>query len=336
MKISRRPGGQIRLLYILAASHSGSTLLAMLLGSHPELCTVGELKASALGSVDRYRCSCRRPIATCPFWQAVRREMAARGVPFDLASPPTDFGAVSGHYARSLLRPLHRGRLLEALRDAGLAVSPRWRRHLARVQLANATLAAVVCEKLGARGIVDSSKTAVRLKYLLRNPAFDVSVVRLVRDGRAVANTYLNPACYADAADPLLRGGGDGASREAERLPMSRAAREWRRSNEEAALLLRTLPRSRWIAMRYEDLCSDPLAVLRTLFRFAGVDESVTIGAFRSGEHHVIGNGMRLDATSEIQIDNRWIGALSAPDLASFETIAGPLNRRLGYGEARA
>ena len=31
--------------YLLAASHSGSTLLAMLLASHPDVCTTGELKA---------------------------------------------------------------------------------------------------------------------------------------------------------------------------------------------------------------------------------------------------------------------------------------------------
>jgi hypothetical protein len=33
-----------RLAYILAASHSGSTLLSMLLGSHPQIATVGEMK----------------------------------------------------------------------------------------------------------------------------------------------------------------------------------------------------------------------------------------------------------------------------------------------------
>ena len=41
------------LVYILAASHSGSTLLAMLLSTHPEICTVGELKATNLGDPHR-------------------------------------------------------------------------------------------------------------------------------------------------------------------------------------------------------------------------------------------------------------------------------------------
>ncbi len=48
---------KIRLIYILAASHSGSTLLSLLLGSHPEITTIGELKATSLGDPDQYRCS---------------------------------------------------------------------------------------------------------------------------------------------------------------------------------------------------------------------------------------------------------------------------------------
>jgi len=60
----------IRLVYIMAASHSGSTLLAMLLNSHPEICTVGELKATSLGDPDSYYCSCRNKIRECAAtWQ---------------------------------------------------------------------------------------------------------------------------------------------------------------------------------------------------------------------------------------------------------------------------
>ena len=61
------PAGPTRLFYILAASHSGSTLLAMLLGSHPDVCTAGELKAASVGDVDAYRCSCGAPILQCGF-----------------------------------------------------------------------------------------------------------------------------------------------------------------------------------------------------------------------------------------------------------------------------
>jgi Sulfotransferase family len=317
------------LVYILAASHSGSTLLAMLLGSHPEVCTVGELKATSLGDVDRYRCSCRQPITTCPFWLGVERDMARRGWAFDITRGGTDLGSGATAYGRRLLRPLHRGPVWERARDVALALSPTWRRQLPRIQALNAALAACICAQTGKRVLVDSSKIGLRLKYLLRNPELDVRVIRLIRDGRAVALTYTDPATFADARDPHLRGGGTGASRDSERLSLAKAATEWRRSNEEADAIVRRLDRSRWTEARYETLCRDPEATLRRLFGFLGVDPKAPRMVL--GEHHILGNGMRLDSSLEVRLDDRWRWALSARDLAMFDSVAGALNRRLGY-----
>src|SRR3712207_7467236 len=52
---------------------------AMLLGSHPQVCSVGELKATRLEPVDQYRCSCEQLVTECPFWRGVSASMAARG-----------------------------------------------------------------------------------------------------------------------------------------------------------------------------------------------------------------------------------------------------------------
>lgn len=323
--------GKVRLIYLLAASHSGSTLLALLLASHPDVCTVGELKAGSLGDLTQYRCSCGQLIRECGFWTGITEDMRAAGLPFDLGRPQTDFAAVEGPYARRLLRPLHRGPLLESLRDLALAASPAWRRHLGRAQTMNAALAAHVCARLKARVIVDSSKTAVRLKYLLRNPRLDVKIVRLVRDGRAVANTYMNPAVFADASNPALRGGGSGAGGGERQRPMALAAREWRRSNEEADAVLARVPPDGYLQIRYEDLCAAPSHFQTQVWRFAGLDERLPAAAFRTREHHVIGNGMRLDDTRQVQADARWKSALQPADLQVFETVAGALNRRFGY-----
>ena len=97
------------------------------------------------------------------------------------------------------------------------------------------------------------------------NPELDVKVIRLIRDGRAVALTYMDPARYADAKDPMRRGGGMGGDREKERLSMAQAAWEWRRCNEEAEHVLRPLDKARWIEIRYEELCTDPVAALTRL-----------------------------------------------------------------------
>jgi len=320
-----------RLVYILAASHSGSTLLAMLLASHPEICTVGELKATSLGDQDQYLCSCRRKILDCPFWIGIRQDMAERGFDFDIANAGTDIRSGASRYVRKLLRPLHRGPFVELARDFFLGLSPVWRKQLPHIQSLNANLMDCVLSRTGAHVIADSSKIGIRLKYLLANSMLDVKVIRLVRDGRGVALTYMDPATYADATDPNLRGGGRGGDREAERLTMAQAAYEWRRSNEEGAAIVQGLDPSNWRIVTYENLCTDTQETMQQLYEFLGVDPSHRIENFREGDQHVIGNGMRLDTSSEVRLNEEWRKVLSKDDLDIFQSVSGELSRRLGY-----
>ena len=321
----------VRLLYILAASHSGSTLLAMLLGGHPDVCTVGELKLSAIGDASRYRCSCGRLILECAFWRGVERDMRGGGFDFDVRDPRTDVRGVPSRYAQRLLRPLHRGVFLERCRDAALALSPAWRAWLPDVQARGAALASSACARLQSRVIVDSSKHGLRLKYLLRNPGIDLRVVRLLRDGRAVTLTYIDPERFADAEDTRLRGGGLGANRDDERLDAKTAASRWRRSVEDMDHAFARVPADRRIDLRYEDLCTDVDGSVRRVLAFAGVDPQQWQPTFRAREHHVVGNGMRLNSSSSVVLDDRWRHALSSADRQVFDAIAGDLNGRLGY-----
>jgi hypothetical protein len=323
----------VKLAYILAASHSGSTLLSMLLGSHQQIATVGELKLStkAIGDIDRYRCSCGQFIRRCDFWQKIAAGMAGQGYDFDIADAGTDYRAVESLYARRLLSSMVRGKLLEHCRDAALSVSAVWRKQLPQIHKRNAALVSTIAELSKAQVVVDSSKIGLRLKYLLKNPELDVKVIRLIRDGRAVALTYMNPADFADARDPALRAGGTGGDRSNERMSMEKAAYQWRRCMEEAKHVLKRLDKSQWIEVRYEDLCRDTETVLERLFNFLGLETGNKAKDFRSVEQHVIGNGMRLDNTAQVVLDERWRTVLTKGDLRTFDHIAGETNRLYGY-----
>jgi hypothetical protein len=303
----------------------------MLLGAHPEVCTVGELKWTSMGDVSRYRCSCGTLITACPFWRDISAELGRRGIEFDISNARTDLRSGATELQRRLLRPLHRGALAEWVRDAALQATPGWRAHVRAHQARNLALVETILARSGKRVIVDSSKIGLRLKSLLRIRSLDVRVIRIVRDGRAVSLTYTDPATFADATRQELKGGGSGASRDHQRLSMIAAAREWRRSNEEAEAILRQLPPDRWTAVRYEDVCADPAGTLRRLAGFIGVDPAAVRLDFRSLEHHVVGNGMRLDTATEIRLDERWREALGEGDLHTFGEVAGALNQRLGY-----
>jgi hypothetical protein len=122
-----------------------------------------------------------------------------------------------------------------------------------------------------------------------------------------------------------------GGNRSGERLTIEQAAREWRRSNEEAEEVLKLLDQSKQTISHYEDLCTNPEETLNRLFIFMGVDPQKRNKDFRMVEHHVVGNGMRLDSCSAIKLDERWKSNLSPADIKLFHSIAGNMLHRLGY-----
>jgi hypothetical protein len=320
------------LAYLLAASHSGSTLLAMLLGAHRDAATVGELKATSLGNPDQYRCSCGSLLKSCEFWLKVNARMAEKGIPFQITQARTSIHEVPSKYAHRLLKPLYRDEPWETARDIALSFSPAWRRHLKETQQRNLALVETLHELTGAKIIIDSSKLALRAKYLLRADSLEIKIIRLIRDGRGVSLTYTDEWNFADASNPALRAGGTGdIERKQQNRPMSEAAREWRRSNEAADALVKTLSTSQYLQVKYEDLCSNPDSVLQTICEFLKLDPARLVKNFRSVEKHVVGNGCRFDTTSDIRLDDRWKTHLSKEDLQTFDAVAGDLNRKYGY-----
>jgi hypothetical protein len=296
-------------IYILGAGHSGSTLLTMLLASHPEVTSIGELKAPAIGSSEQYPCSCGKTLATCSFWSALASEVSREGHELDMSNGSTDIRRATSGYVSRLLRPLHRGALIEKTRDAALRLSSAWLVHHQRIQSLTTAIARAACRVSGASVFVDGSKTGIHLKYLLRNPELDVKTIRLVRDGRGVSLSY----------------------RKAEGLSIERAAHIWKRSNEEAETVVASLPPSRWLDLRYERLCSDADRALGEVFSFIGVDPRSARRHTGGVEQHVLGNNnMRLNAR-EIRLDEKWRQTLTEAELNTFHRIGGALNHHLGY-----
>ncbi|MDN2662789.1 sulfotransferase [Psychromonas sp. 14N.309.X.WAT.B.A12] len=321
-----------KLVYLAAASHSGSTMTAMLLGAHPDLCSVGELKAVNLGDKNSYLCSCKTLVGECGFWQGVTQKMADKGHDFCISEAGTDIRTGATPYVLRLLKPLVRSPLMELVRDTLLCCSPVWRKSLPLLQKRNADYARSISEQAGVDIVVDSSKIGIRLKYLLKNPDLDVKVIWVVRDGRGVSLAYKNPSEFADAKNPKLRGGGAGKTQEQGR-GIEVGAHEWVRCNQEAEAVLATMPKNNWIRVHYEDICNNTEQTLDTLFEFIGVDPAKKRLDFKTVEHHVVGNGMRLDDSEVIQLDDRWKTLLSEGELQTYYQVTGDYHRHLGYVE---
>ncbi len=299
----------IDLVYILSPSYSGSTLLTFLLNTHPEVSTIGELKAQALGDVETYECSCGTRMKECGFWQQVSAELTRQGVRFD----PEDFGT---HFRRRgqpvvdrVLRARVRGGAFEGARRLMLHTLPGTRKEFQAVLERNRLLTEVVGNLQRASMFLDGSKDPVRLQYMYEAGLWNVRVIYMVRDGRGTARSYMKH----------------------HGISMPEAAWEWRRTHEECDRLVARLPANCWTKVKYEDLCGAPDATLNDLFRFLRVDPAAANSDYRAVEHHIIGNSMWLKSSGAIRLDEKWRSDLGVETLSAFEKVAGELNRRYGY-----
>ena len=225
-----------KVVYIMGHGYSGSTLLTFLLGTHPRIATIGELgiaqQAKESTAPEEYLCSCHSPVRDCGFWQRVSREMAERGHPFDIWDADLDFRARDGVLADVLLRAVQRGPVLEAARSAGLSVVPGARRERDRIISRIGSLADIVTGIKGCDVFLDSSKRPERATLMQRSGAFDMRVIHLVRDGRAVSWSSMKHLS----------------------LPPEDAARSWLADNQGSEHARRYFPSDRWMTLRYEDL----------------------------------------------------------------------------------
>jgi len=156
----------MKIIYIAGTSHSGSTLLDLMLNAHPKIVSVGEVVnlSRQLEYKNRRkkvytRCSCGAPsLWQCDFWSGVNQEMLeAEG--------------------KSLSE-------LDVLDYTGSEVQ----------HAPNAVLFRAVSKTSGKNFIVDSSKSPARLAHLLQLRGLDVHPVHLIRNPKgqiwSVAKKY--------------------------------------------------------------------------------------------------------------------------------------------------
>lgn len=161
-------------IYIIGAGNSGTTLLSMVLGAHPQMVSVGELS-----QLDRYcafdsLCTCGEPVSRCSFWTRINDDSKSR---FPL-NPTSSLSQLL----------LHRGSIL------------RHDPHCASVFSRNTELYEKISEVSGRPVIVDASKSPLRLYYLFRSGQIQLIPVYIARDGRAYMDSAKRRGGHAISA----------------------------------------------------------------------------------------------------------------------------------------
>jgi hypothetical protein len=302
---------QVRYVCMPGSPYTGSTLLGALLNEHPDCVSLG----AATGLIRRvdlstYRCSCGRLFTDCEFWHDIAARTQALGHPVNVFK--TDFWNTHPRLAQNrilnalLVRSMGWDRLNE-IRDALIGKFTKGK--ISEAAWNSWSLASAVLQKTGKTVFIDTARDHQRPKYLATHPLLDVKVIHLIRDPRG------------NSASIMKHTGLDAAT----------AARQWRRYNVEAARVKRYLPDESWLSLHYEDLCANPAGVLDRISDFLGVRSAPMQPVFQAGDHHLIGNAMRLKGVGEIREDRSWQTRLSGTDLETIKRIAGPTSRRLGF-----
>lgn len=171
-------------IYIMSDVRSGSTLLENILSKTEETVSVGELallKTHLLrtgpGARWNWNCSCGLPPMACPFWSRVLEGMSVSDSNFNTAvrwnyrSKKMIAGSLFSSFLKKKFSELN----TEKINQNTIATNIHLYRNIFTIT--------------GKKIIVDSSKDPVQayLTYLNRPPDFDVKIINLKRDLRAIA-----------------------------------------------------------------------------------------------------------------------------------------------------
>lgn len=296
----------LKVLCVIGWCRNGSTIIGNILGEVPGYCHVGELHflwRNAAGRGVNNLCGCGQELTGCPLWSSILP--LGRPAGMGLAQHADAVIARQLGYVRTrhTWRVLRRGLDGEQIRAHGEL--------LARTYQA-------VAERSGASIIVDSSKIAGEAAMLAHLPGITPYYLHLVRDPRAVAESWRHWKQYVFT------------------MSAGKSTVYWNGFNVAARAITRRYP-DRSVLLRYEDFIADPQAAVGALLGLCGTDPAASPVHGRQVElhtnHTVTGNPDRFRTGTTVirETDNDWRTALPAGARLATAALSWPLLRRYGY-----
>ncbi|MFI4985291.1 MAG: sulfotransferase family protein [Solirubrobacterales bacterium] len=301
------------MLLIAGAARSGSTLIDRIIGMHDGFCSTGELQFIWQRSFgENQLCGCGVPFYECAFWRDV--SSTAFGV------EPRDVDAAAVARLKAFVDDKRH------LQWLVLRAPPRFRSELLAYGDLLERLYRAVLQVSGARVVVDSSKDPRHGFVLSRLKRFDVHVVHLIRDPRAVAfswkRTRRRPEIHWKSQDMMIQPAGASSAR-------------WTAHNALVELL--SASAASYCRVRYEDFVVNPGAALsRILAPYDWLGEELVTGSagqvVLEPSHTVAGNPMRFKGGPlNIELDDEWRVAMPLRDRLLVAAATWPLLWRYGY-----
>lgn len=305
-----------RVLYVGGTGRSGSTVLAGVLGRYEGMVPAGELRFLwDRGLRQNHLCACRQPFRSCPFWAEVVSDAFG------------GFEAVDGLDVVGWSSALDRLRFVPSLASPRLRTS-HFSSTLAEYGDAVSRLYRSVAKVSGAQVVIDSSKDPSYAFVLHALRSFDLSIVHLIRDSRAVAHSWTRTRVRPEIhwrVEYMKR-----------RSPL-RTALFW--DGNHALFELLGLGEPGYLRVRYEDFVLRPDAWAGEVASLVGAGRPGGLPPLRSDggwAHSISGNPVRFETRPlQIRLDDEWRTGLGRRDRRLVTVVTGPWLKRYGYlGEA--
>jgi hypothetical protein len=301
---------QIKVVFIVGFTRSGSTLLEHLLSIAPGTVAVGEMAYLWEPEVrnDSY-CGCGIKWDCCPFW---RRVLAAQ--------QSLDFEKERSPDAPQFLQFFG-----DLIRGRDNSNDFQYQRFLNQLE----SIYRAISDQTHGSVIIDSSKRPVFGLAASRLPSASVTLIHLVRDSRGCTFSWMKRKARRELGEKAFM----------PRLTAHRAALAWTGKNLQADLL--RMQKCRHIFLRYEDLVARPAFEVNKILGQIGLS---SISPDQDGifhppvSHGIWGNPDRWSSmhATKVTEDKRWITGLSTRDFAVTTLISAPLLKRYGYRLSRS
>lgn len=303
-------------LYIAGYGRSGSTLLARILGSHPNIYNAGELiNFLNLLTNDDAICSCQQKLQNCEFWSDIFRRFTS-GIRSDINKLQL---SQQRHESFSYF---YRNIVKRSKTDAVLYS------HL--IQTLIMSISANLSPHV--QYIIDSSKTTwnrfFRPLSIAKMAGVRVKLIHIVRDGRGCIWSNIKGTDDGMLRGPILKDKGS--------FPVLRTTLHWPFANFGAHIFQKTSLSEDYCRIRYEDFVENPRIILTQLGNFLGLSfdeqfEFITSGGYLPLGHMIAGNRLRSTAQIIIKSDMEWKRYLNKPSQLLFLFFNWPLSFIYGY-----
>lgn len=281
---------KIKIIYLIGAGRSGTTLLDIIADSHSKIVGIGELSNWVFEKEKQSKmpCSCGKSLSDCSFWQKV----------FDNIPNNLRF------YNSKLKVNQKKIDFLFNQKKYFFAANSKIKFDLEKYLELNERIYQNILSVSGKKVILDSSKEMDRAEVILQNKNLEIVFIHLVRDGRGTTFSYKRK--HGGIISPMLL---------------------WIFNNIKAEIFKKRYP-NKTIFLRYEDFCKDPEWAIKKILNKVNLNFEPEMLKFREKIHHQVdGNPLRLKkGNQEIKEDLAWKEELPFGDKVIFNTLFGWLN----------